>query len=597
MEKTLTPLEIYRDRLSRRRRTETKLAWRDGLIANLRLLMFAAVLGLLAWSFYAPDVTWLWALVPLACFAGLIAFHGPVLNRLKRARLSVAHYGLGIDRIEGRWPGRGKTGEEHVPADHPYAIDLDLFGRGSLFELMATTATRFGEETLARWMCHQTAGAAEIEERQAAIEELAPLLDMREGLAVDGEGGTPGIAASQVIEWGKGAPILRGSFMRWPAIGMALLGVTAFAGFFLWRWGVTPILLVTLVNLVWLRAFQGRYQRVLSGLERREAELRTLAAVLHRFENRRFSALRLRRLQRRLRVRGRPISRQVSRLSRLVYLAESRHNVLFRPIAFYLLWQIHVAMAIERWRQECGPGIAQWLEALGELDALSALGAYAYERPDDVFPVFENKGVALELTEGGHPLLPEERCVRNTVQLDEEVRLLIVSGSNMSGKSTLLRTVGVNVVLAQLGAPVRCVRMRLRPMQVGATLRVQDSIQAGLSRFYAEIQRLGRLMEMSREGRPLLILLDELLHGTNSHDRQIGASALLLRFLGAGAIGLVTTHDLALTRLADDVPVVRNVHFQDRVRGGNIEFDYRMRPGVVQQSNALALMRSVGLDV
>jgi DNA mismatch repair ATPase MutS len=198
----------------------------------------------------------------------------------------------------------------------------------------------------------------------------------------------------------------------------------------------------------------------------------------------------------------------------------------------------------------------------------------------------------------GHPLIPESRNVRTDLRLSDEPRVLVVSGSNMSGKSTLLRTAGVNVVLALAGAPVRARRLRLSPLQVGASIHIQDSLQAGASRFYAEIKRLRQIVDLTHGSVPVLFLLDEILHGTNSHDRRIGAEGVVRGLLDRGAIGLVTTHDLALARVAEELaPLAANVHFEDRLEDGKMTFDYRLRPGVVQRSNALELMRSVGLEV
>jgi DNA mismatch repair ATPase MutS len=196
-------------------------------------------------------------------------------------------------------------------------------------------------------------------------------------------------------------------------------------------------------------------------------------------------------------------------------------------------------------------------------------------------------------------LIPETRNVRTDLKLsDEERRVLIVSGSNMSGKSTLLRTVGINTVLALAGAPIRARRLRLTPLQVGASIRIQDSLQAGASRFYAEITRLRQIVELTEGELPVLFLLDEILHGTNSHDRRIGAEGVVRGLIERGAIGLITTHDLALARIAEELaPRAANVHFEDHLEEGKMTFDYRLRPGVVERSNALELMRSVGLEV
>ena len=233
-----------------------------------------------------------------------------------------------------------------------------------------------------------------------------------------------------------------------------------------------------------------------------------------------------------------------------------------------------------------------------EFEALSALACYAYENPEHCWPDIVEAPAFFEAESLGHPLLPPATCVSNDVTLGSGQKFCVISGSNMSGKSTLLRTIGVNVALAQAGAPVLAGSMRLCELQMGATLRVQDSLQSGESRFYAEIQRLHDVMELTRGERPVLFLFDEILHGTNSHDRAIGAEAVVRGLLSRGAIGLVTTHDLALARVADGLaPRAANVHFEDHMENGRMRFDYRLQPGIVQKSNALELMRSVGLEV
>jgi len=256
------------------------------------------------------------------------------------------------------------------------------------------------------------------------------------------------------------------------------------------------------------------------------------------------------------------------------------------------------AFAIEKWRSSCGPSIGPWLKTVGEFEALCALAGFAYEHPDDPFPEIADGSLVFEAQDLRHPLVPVSQCVPNSVRLEKDLQLMVVSGSNMSGKSTLLRTVGINTVLALAGAPVRARRMRLSPVGIGTTLRIQDSLQAGTSRFYAEIQRIHHIMELTRGRLPVLFLLDEILHGTNSHDRAVGAEAIVKGLIDRGAIGLVTTHDLALAKVADSLsPRAENVHFEDNMVDGKTVFDYRMGPGVVNKSNALALMRAVGLDV
>jgi DNA mismatch repair ATPase MutS len=298
-------------------------------------------------------------------------------------------------------------------------------------------------------------------------------------------------------------------------------------------------------------------------------------------------------------VEGLAPSQQIAKLNSLIDLLDARRNMMFAPLATLLLWPVQLAIAIERWRQSSGPAVARWLAAVGELEALSSLAGYSYEHPQDPFPNLVEGGTCFEGEGLGHPLIPESRNVRTDLSLSDELqRVLIVSGSNMSGKSTLLRTVGTNTVLALAGATVRARGLRLSPLQVGASIRIQDSLQAGASRFYAEITRMRQIVELTREVLPVIFLLDEILHGTNSHDRRIGAEGVVCGLIERGAIGLVTTHDLTLARIADELaPHAANVHFEDHLEGGKMSFDYLLRPGIVQRSNALELMRSVGLEV
>jgi hypothetical protein len=427
-----------------------------------------------------------------------------------------------------------------------------------------------------------------VRERQAAVAELRTRLDLREELALLGSEVPAGGDPTGLADWGRSPPVLDGPAVRWAALGSAALTLAALAACVL---GGNPLLLLAALLLqgglaLFLRT---RVRAVLGPVEGRGYPLVPLAAMLARLERERFACPRLQRLRAELVGDGGPASRRLARLGRLSAWV---------PLAPALASGPQLALALELWRRTAGPALGRWLAALGEFEALCALAAYAYENPDDPFPEVVEPGPCFEAEGLGHPLLPRTDCVRNDLGLGGGLRMLVVSGSNMSGKSTLLRAVGVNGVLALAGAPVRARRLRLSPLVVGATLRVQDSLQAGVSRFYAEILRVRQLLDLARAAPPLLFLLDELFQGTNSHDRRVGAEAVLRRLVDAGAVGLVTTHDLALTGIADLLaPRAANVHFEDRFEGGVMTFDYRMKPGVVQNTNGLALMRAVGIEV
>jgi DNA mismatch repair ATPase MutS len=263
-----------------------------------------------------------------------------------------------------------------------------------------------------------------------------------------------------------------------------------------------------------------------------------------------------------------------------------------------VFYRLQFVLAAESWRRRFGPSLRVWLDTVGELEALAALGGYTYEHPADVFPEFVESTPCFEAQGLAHPLLPQNRSIANDLRLGPDLQLIMVSGPNMAGKSTFLRGIGVNAVLAQCGAPVRAASLKLSPLQVTASICVLDSLEGGVSRFYAEIRRLKQIMDLTNGAVPVLFLLDELLSGTNSHDRLIGTRSFVTKLVERGAVGLVSTHDLALTAIPQEIgSKASNGHFKDHVKEGQLCFDYKLYPGIVQTSNALVLMRSIGLEV
>jgi hypothetical protein len=591
------PAAEYRRRRHDRGVVAARLARLERLVGNGRLAVFLAG-AILAWYVFGARTLALgWLALPLAAFIALVIWHDRVNQRRSRARRAEAFYERGLARLEHRWQGSGEPGTRFLDETHPSAQDLDLFGPGSLFELLCQVRTRDGEDTLANWL-RAPAAPEEVRARQAAVAELRPRLDLREDLDLVGAKVRAVVNPEGLAAWGTAPPVLPGRWARVTTFILAVLGVAALAGWYFLDIGSTPFLAVAILEVTFTTWLRPRVQRVVAGIDRKAQDLALLATVLARLEREPVVSPRLRFLRSQLDSAGQPPSARIDQLGRIVDRLNWRGNQLFAPFAILLLWTTQHALALEAWRLVSGPAIARWLAAVGEFEALCALAGYAYENPDDPFPELVTPGPRFEGEGLGHPLIPPARCIRNDLQLGGECRLLVVSGSNMSGKSTLLRTVGVNTVLALAGAPVRARQLRLSPLVVGATLRIQDSLQAGRSRFYAEITRVRQLVDLARGSPPLLFLLDELFQGTNSHDRRLGAEAVVRHLVELGAIGLVTTHDLALTHIADRLgPRGANVHFEDHFEDGAMTFDYRMRPGVVRKSNALALMRAVGLNV
>jgi len=581
-------------------------------------LAIAASGAVVLWLALQGTITILWLLLPAAAFTGLIVLHEHLLRRLARRKRAAAFYQKGLARLDGEWAGTGESGERYADPEHPYSGDLDLFGKGSLFELLCTARTHIGEETLASWL--KAAAPPEIvRERQEAVRELCPLLQLREDLAIVGEEARAGVDPVALAAWGEskgpgGVPLnTRTNRILVSALSaFGVLGAASLIAFFCANFGILPVsasvhsllldfaLLVLAVNGTFYYRKRHQFVSVVADVEAAADQLGLLTEVLVRLEQERFSTPLLARLRASLDSGGAPPSERLGRLKRIVEYVDSRDNVAVKMLELFILWTPHWALKTEEWREHSGAAVRRWLTATGEIEALCSLASHAFEHPADVFPEFAgaSAGPLLEAEGAAHPLIAEDRVIANDVRIGGALRLMVISGSNMSGKSTFLRTLGTNVVLAQAGAPVRARRMLLSPLAVCASIRVVDSLQGGISRFYAEILRLRKILEVAGGKLPVLFLIDEVLSGTNSHDRRIGAEAIVRGLVERGAVGLITTHDLALADIASALGErAANVHFEDRIEDGRIIFDYIMRPGVVQKSNAIELMRSVGLEI
>ena len=579
----------------------------------------AAVIAAAAvvWLALAGHLSIVWITLPIAVFAVLVAIHDRLLRILERRRRAQRFFERALARLDGKWAGTGEPGDRYLDPAHAYARDLDLFGAGSLFELLCTARTHIGEDTLARWLL-APAGPAAARARQEAVSELRPRVDLREDLAVLAEESRTGVDPVSLAAWGEAPGLLQRGRLHaavWALTALGVAGVSALAAYVLSLLGAVRIseaacialrdifLVVLAVNGTFLYRVHQRIGAVVRAAEEAAEELKLLSEVLVRLERESFHSPLLAALGASLDTEGAPPSKRIGRLNRLMELLDSRDHVLVRVAEPFVLWTTHLAFAVEAWRRHSGPVVRRWLTATGEMEALCSLASHAFEHPDDPFPEFVGDEALLEAEAIGHPLIERSRVVRNDVRMGGAgPRVLVVSGSNMSGKSTLLRTLGVNAVLAQAGAPVRARRLRMSPLAVGASIRVTDSLQGGVSGFYAEILRLRQILDATArpgpKGAPVLFLIDEFLHGTNSHDRLIGAQAVVRGLVERGAIGLITTHDLALADIAGELGErAANVHFEDHIEDGRMVFDYALRPGVVRKSNAIELMRSVGLEI
>jgi len=596
---------------------------RSRLISRVRLAVFLSALAFLIWTLQrgADPVRLAVAALLFAVFAVLVVWHARVEDRAAwHDALRLANE-RALARVERRW-------EDLPPADapasvdlthHPYALDLDLFGRASVFQWLGPAATPRGSGLLAAWLLAPAPPDA-IRARQAAVAELAPMDDWREQLAAHGvlARGARDREIDAFVVWAEEGSVMptvdfagRGGrhatiFLDLPllvlvytltgAIWILLaLSVTGVIEAALW---LIPLVLGLILSFAMTWTIQTAFDRAGAG----QHALARYAALFEHATAPRFEAPALRDLHERLTADGIAAPACMRKLNRILGFASLRSGaaILHFPIQALTLWDFHVLFALDRWRRSAGRRVRAWLESIGELDALTSLAGARRDNPEWCMPEIDAAPVVVAEAIG-HPLIASARRVSNDVEVGPPGTLLLVTGSNMSGKSTLLRSIGLNVVLAQAGGCVCAARLRMPPSDLQSSIRIQDSLELGLSYFMAALARLKGVVdaaEQPRRGRVLLYLLDEVLQGTNSAERSIAVRAVARHLLGAGAIGVMTTHDL---NLAEEEPLksrARLVHFTEIVdEQGTMRFDYRLREGIATSRNALRLMQMIGIDL
>lgn len=594
----MDPVQEYASRRDRWGAEQQILKRQFVRIGNWRLILGVSG-AVLAWLAFGPHLVSPWILlILLIAFSTLVVWHQRVIRRRTLAERAIRHYERGLARLEDRWIGNGAAGEQFRDTSHVYAEDLDVFGKGSLFELIASARTVAGEQRLAEWLL-TPATREEALSRQEAVRELSTRLDLREDLTLLGEDVRAEVNVRALENWGSAPPVLFAPWLRAVAPVLGAAGMVTLLAFFAQALPIWPLAAILGCNFLLIWNMRERVGRVTDNINSPAQALRILSLLLARIERETFEAPQLKQIRAALDIEGLPASKRIARLERWIDWFDSREHLLVRVIRPIVLWNEQIAMGIEAWRRENGTHAGGWLRAVAELEALSSLASLAFERPHWAFPtLLEAPEPHFETEALQHPLMPPAKCVPNDVVFDDDLRLFIVSGSNMSGKSTLLRAIGLNCVLAWAGAPVAAKNMRVSALQPAASIRVVDSLHDNRSRFFAEISRIRQIVDMTNASRPVLFLLDELLSGTNSHDRRIGAAGIVRKLVASGAIGLITTHDLALAHIEQDLgAAAANVHFDDQIVDGQVEFDYRLRPGIVTHSNALELMRAVGLEI
>jgi hypothetical protein len=589
---------------------ERDLTTRSGRLSGLR---GALVLAALAASGYAATrevLPYVWALVALAwvVFFVVVAVHGALVTRETEVKERIGIVDRWLMRIADKLPAPLPGSPTPNPA-HPYALDLDVFGASSVFQLLDDTRTAPGTSTLATWLSMR-ATPDEINARQTAVRELSDRVTFREDLAALGVNGeTRGRSVEPLIEWAEMAPVLGSGADRWLLrIAFVLVPMTIILmslGSIMGE-ALPPLLRKAwyapfVLQLIVLFLIGGKVSPMLAKAASKESPFGRYKDMFARIEAEKFESPRMQALQSTLGVgkETRPASQELASFERVLGFVELRHSGLVHLAAnVFLLWDVFCGYALEKFRTRAGKNVRGWFKSLGEIEALSSLGAFAYEHPSYAYPVVE-AGVPRFVAEGlGHPLIPSDRRVGNTIELPDPGHSLLITGSNMSGKSTWLRSMGLAAVLAQAGAPVCAKKLTMTPLSVRTSMRISDSLEQGVSHFYAELEKLKSVVDAANRNEPVFFLLDEVLHGTNSRERNIGARAVVVHLLEKNAIGAVTSHDLAMADLAETTAGhVVNVHFKELVQDNKMTFDYVLSPGVVSTTNALRLMKIVGIDV
>ncbi len=577
-----------------------RLSWLAGVVSWARVGIFIAVITGVIMLWDMESVAWIVGLSGLALFLAIVKYHDVLLRRrtVQQARRNIAESRLRVLAGDLSCQPRG---ERYINHFHSFTYDLDVFGRGSLFSLLDSTATPMGADKLAKWLECPLTDADEIISRQQGIKELAGMNELRTsfhaiGVALDGDNdenkhrsipdfeNIPSFALSswQRFAVGLAIPIY---------VGVALLAIS---GIIQGMW----VMWLTVAYLAITGMMSKRIGRLHEWLATTVSMLTMREDLFRSIENSEFKSSLLAGLREDLSCEGVSASRLITQLSKLLKAMDQRLNVVgFVLFNGTMLWDLSIMNKIDKWMKCNGALLSKWHKTIGEIDALSALATFAFENPSYIFPNIDVKGeIIMNASDLGHPLINSAERVNNPLPEMGRHSFIVITGANMAGKSTYLRTIGVNYLLALIGAPVAAKSMTFTPAELFTGLRVTDSLVDGESYFFAELRRLQAVIKEASQNKSMFILLDEILRGTNSADKQRGSFALVRKLVTLPVAGILATHDLALGTLADEYPENVSAYcFEAEIDGDNLKFDYRMRKGIAQNLNAYFLMERMGI--
>lgn len=541
-------------------------------------------------------VTLLW----IGLFIYLVKLHEKAIQRKNFTDALVKINERAIDRIEDNWNKFQDNGEEFGQEEHPYSGDLDIVGHNSLFQWINSSATYFGRLRLKDYLLKPLKSKDQIKERQEAVKELAKEIEIRqrvnaEAMLISGQSTNP----EDLIKWAERPQKEGGSLAEKLITNLLTLAFFTIIFLAIFTETVTykAFLAVTALNLAVLYLGNKKGGPILDTIHQYKTGIRTYENIIRAIVEGNFSSQSLKKIQRKLYTKeNKKASELISELKAISNLISDRRNMAYIIINIAFMWDFRCITMLSKWKSKNGKYLKSWLEVIGEFEALSSFANIAFENESWCFPDLHEEGMILKAENLGHPLLGQRR-VCNNITIKDKGSVLLITGSNMSGKSTFLRTVGINLVMSYCGAPVCASSFTASIMNVYSCMRVSDNLEKSISSFYAEILRIKMIVNASKGNNKIFFLLDEIFKGTNSIDRHLGASMLIKQLSKSGASGMVSTHDLELGDLEKEMAKLSNYHFQEHYENGDLRFDYKLRRGISTTRNAMHIIKMAGIEV
>ncbi len=596
----MDPNTTYINRLQELKAQQKKLQQKKSVFGILR---FGTIVIIIA-VFYL-----VWALGLIYVFSasaiGLFVFTWLVYNDLSN-KAAIAHLGHLISINEAELKAlqgdyyQFDNGVEHLPKDHPYAADIDIFGNASLFQFLNRTTSELGAGSLAYLLLYP-ATAEDIPGRQEAVKELSEKILLRQELQAYGKEHSIKYATYKRLQQWIHEPALFTGFKHWSWLRI-VLPIISIASVIATIMGLIPLNALYL-SLFIFATIAYQINKVVSPLHDRLSkivdEIDILSQSVALIEKESFESIQLKQLQEKYKKNNTTASLYIRQLKRILDRLDMRYNIVVSaPLNLLLLWNLQQVLELEKWKQQHEADVENWFKTLGTLEALNSFANARFNNPQWCFPTLVDKYFFIEAKELGHPLIHINKRVNNFIKIDGRAEIMLVTGSNMAGKSTYLRSVGVNVVLAMAGAPVCAVAFTLSPVQLLSSMRIADNLEESTSTFYAELKKLKAIIDKVNNDEKVFILLDEILRGTNSMDRHTGSVALIRQLINHRSAAIIATHDLALADIKKDFPTnILNYHFDAQVNKEELFFDYKLKPGICESLNASILMKKIGIEL